>query len=153
VDLFAIPFWAVEQLGLAKLFCFRRGLLLYSSVRYGADHSCKPLPSHSLDSKLTQRRQCFHHLCHMARLIRASTPGVPTQMSNPFFLGLDREILPPAFRRHIIIVIDGVRTSLHVYLRLCLCMLRFEAARPVVGSGATRCASVAAGSGSERSKD
>jgi hypothetical protein len=32
-------------------------------------------------------------------------------------------------------------------------LLRFEAARPVVGSGANRCASVGAGSGSERSKD
>jgi hypothetical protein len=32
-------------------------------------------------------------------------------------------------------------------------VLRFEAARPVVGSGANRCASVGAGSGSERSKD
>jgi hypothetical protein len=32
-------------------------------------------------------------------------------------------------------------------------VLRFEAARPVVGSGANRRASVAAGSGSERSKD
>jgi hypothetical protein len=32
-------------------------------------------------------------------------------------------------------------------------VLRFEAARLVVGSGANRCASVGAGSGSERSKD
>jgi hypothetical protein len=32
-------------------------------------------------------------------------------------------------------------------------VLRFEAARPVVGSRANRCASVGAGSGSERSKD
>jgi hypothetical protein len=38
------------------------------------------------------------------------------------------------------------------YVLLCE-LLRFEAARPVVGSGANRCASVTAGSGSERSKD